>query len=273
MTIDNDRCAEKFAPIESASDVVGGKPYVMTMTDRMRADRLLVERGLFESRAKAQAAIAAGLVTADKQLIRKPSEDIATDAILCAQAEHPWVSRGGVKLAAALDHFGVDPRGRVCMDVGASTGGFTDVLIQRGAARVYAVDVGRDQLHRKLKSAPEVQSLEQTDIRKLDPGSLSERPDLIVVDVSFISLKQVLPAAVAFANAPARLIALIKPQFEAGRDRVGKGVVRDRAVHAEVCDDIAAFVQSLGWRPLGIFASPIEGGDGNREFFIGASLD
>src|SRR5262249_7101984 len=187
------------------------------MRNRRRADLLLVERGLFDSRAKAQAAIAAGLVTADDVAIVRASDQVATDAALRAQPAFPWVSRGGVKLAAALDHFGFDPAGRICLDVGASTGGFTDVLLARGARRVYAVDVGREQLDPHLKIRPEVMSFEQTDIRELDARRLPEPPDLLVVDVSFISLKLALPAALALARAPAQAVALIKPQFEAGR--------------------------------------------------------
>jgi 23S rRNA (cytidine1920-2'-O)/16S rRNA (cytidine1409-2'-O)-methyltransferase len=235
---------------------------------RIRADRLLVERRLFESRAKAQAAIAAGLVTANGVQVRKASDEVATDAAIDARAAHPYVSRGGVKLAAGLDAFGFDPKGRVCLDTGASTGGFTQVLLERGAARVYAVDVGRAQLHASLRRRPEVVSLEGTDIRQLQP--LDPPPDLIVVDVSFISLKHILPPALKLAASPAQLVALIKPQFEAGRERVKKGVVRDPAVHAAVCDDIAAFVASLGWRVVGIISSSITGGDGNREFLLGA---
>jgi 23S rRNA (cytidine1920-2'-O)/16S rRNA (cytidine1409-2'-O)-methyltransferase len=236
----------------------------------MRADRLLVERGLFESRAKAQAAIAAGLVTADDVPVAKPSDEIAADAKLAAEQAFPFVSRGGVKLAAALDHFGFDPAGQAGLDVGASTGGFTEVLLGRGARRVYAVDVGRGQLHERLRTRSDVISFESTDIRGLAASLLPEPPDLVVVDVSFISLKLVLPAALALANPPARLIALIKPQFEAGRGRTKKGIVRDPQVHAAVCDDIAAFVASLGWTVVGLIPSPLFGGDGNREFFIGA---
>ena len=184
-----------------------------------RIDRLLVERGLFDSRAKAQAAIEAGLVSANDAPVRKASEEIPVDASLRASAAHPYVSRGGVKLSHALDQFGFDPRGRICLDVGASTGGFTQVLLERGAKRVYAVDVGHGQLHQSLRARPEVVSLEDTDIRKLSPALLSEPPDLVTVDVSFISLKLVLPAALALAKSPAQLIALIKPQFEAGRAR------------------------------------------------------
>lgn len=239
----------------------------------MRADRLLVERGLFESRAKAQAAIAAGLVTANGTVVRKPSEEIADDAIIDAQPAHPYVSRGGLKLEAALDAFKFDPKGRVCLDIGASTGGFTDVLLKRGARRVYAVDVGRAQLHASLRGRADVVSLEETDIRTLTPGTFEEPPDLIVVDVSFISLKLVLPAAVALVRKPAQLVALIKPQFEAGRAALKKGVVRDEVVRQAVCDDIAGFVATLGWRVLGIIPSPIEGGDGNVEFLLGAVCD
>jgi 23S rRNA (cytidine1920-2'-O)/16S rRNA (cytidine1409-2'-O)-methyltransferase len=243
------------------------------MTSRRRADRLLVERGLFDSRAKAQAAIAAGLVTADGAPVRKASDEIAAVAALSAQAAHPWVSRGGVKLAAALDHFGFDPAGRVCLDVGASTGGFTQVLLARGARRVYAVDVGSGQLHPRLRDEPAIVALEATDIRTLEPARLPEQPDFVTADASFISLKLVLPPALSLVRVPARLVALIKPQFEAGRRHRKKGIVRDRQIHAAVCDDIAAFVSSLGWTVAGIIPSPIAGGDGNREFLLGASRD
>jgi len=240
---------------------------------RLRADRLLVERGLFESRAKAQAAIEAGLVTADEVVVRRASEEVAVDAILRAEPAHPYVSRAGLKLAVALDHFGFDPNRRVCLDVGASTGGFTQVLIERGARRVYAIDVGRAQLHKSLRGRPEILSLEETDIRALSASQLSEPPDLVSIDVSFISLKLVLPAALELANARAQLIALIKPQFEAGREHLKKGIVRDAAVHAAVCDDIAVCVAALGWYVKGIIPSLIAGGDGNAEFLIGATRD
>jgi 23S rRNA (cytidine1920-2'-O)/16S rRNA (cytidine1409-2'-O)-methyltransferase len=236
------------------------------MATRQRIDLLLVDRGLFESRAKAQAAIEAGLVSAGGKPVRKASEEIASPA-------HPYVSRGGVKLAAALDQFGFDPRGRVCLDVGASTGGFTQVLLERGAAKVYAVDVGHGQLHASLRARPEVICLEDTDIRKLSPTTLGALPDLVAIDVSFISLKLVLPAAVALAKAPAQLLALIKPQFEAGRAALKRGIVRDTAIHAAVCDDISAFLTALGWRVIGIVPSPITGGDGNAEFLLGATYD
>jgi 23S rRNA (cytidine1920-2'-O)/16S rRNA (cytidine1409-2'-O)-methyltransferase len=240
------------------------------MTPRKRADVLLVERGLFESRAKAQAAIAAGLVTANGKPVRKPSDEIDEAAALSATPAHPWVSRGGLKLVAALDHFGFDPGGDICLDVGASTGGFTEVLLAFGAARVYAVDVGRAQLHARLRGDPGVVSLEEADIRMLDPAQLDELPEFATVDVSFISLKLVLPALDRLMRRPAHLIALIKPQFEAGKANVKKGVVRDPAVHAAVCDDIAAFVVSQGWTVAGVILSPIEGGEGNREFLLAA---
>jgi len=239
------------------------------MTERERVDRLLVARGLFETRAQAQAAIAAGLVIADGVTVRKPSEPVSADAMLQATLAHPYVSRGGVKLAAALDHFRIEPAGRVCLDVGASTGGFTQVLLERGARRVYAVDVGRGQLHARLREDPAGIVLEQTDIRSLDPAAIGDAPDLIVVDASFISLKLILPAAVSLAAAQAQLVALIKPQFEAARAHSKKGIVRDPAVHAAVCDNIAAFVtDELRWRVAGIMPSPITGGDGNHEFFL-----
>jgi len=237
---------------------------------RQRADVLLVERGLFESRAKAQAAIAAGLVTADAAPVARASDKVAVDAVLEAEPAFPWVSRGGVKLAAALDRFGFDPAGRVCLDVGASTGGFTEVLLARDARIVYAVDVGRAQLHHELRTRPEIVSFEQTDIRELDAARLPEPPDLVVVDVSFISLRLVLPAALALAREPAQAVLLIKPQFEAGRGAPKKGIVTDPAVHQAVCDELRAFVASLGWTALDVIPSPIAGSSGNREFLLGA---
>jgi 23S rRNA (cytidine1920-2'-O)/16S rRNA (cytidine1409-2'-O)-methyltransferase len=240
------------------------------MTPRQRADHLLVTRGLFESRARAQAAIAAGRVTADGVPVRKASEALSSAAVIEAAPAHPYVSRGGVKLAAALDHFRLDVTGRICLDVGASTGGFAEVLIQRGARRVYAIDVGRDQLHPRLRGRDDIVSMEETDIRTLDPLRLPEQPDFSTVDVSFISLKLVLPAIGKILNARAALVALIKPQFEAARRDVKKGIVRDGAIHAAVCDDIGAFLISLGWRVGGVAPSAILGGDGNREFFIEA---
>ena len=228
-------------------------------TGRRRADLLLVERGLFESRAKAQAAIAAGFVTADDVVVVKSSTEIPVDATLRAASAHPYVSRGGVKLAAALDALGYEIAGRVCLDVGASTGGFTDVLLARGARRVYAVDVGHGQLHTSLRERAEVTVFEDTDIRTLDAARLPEPPDIVVVDVSFISLKKVLPAALALAAPRMNLIALIKPQFEVGPERVGKrGVVRDAVLHREVCERIAQWLEGIGWHVEGIEQSPIQ---------------
>jgi 23S rRNA (cytidine1920-2'-O)/16S rRNA (cytidine1409-2'-O)-methyltransferase len=242
------------------------------MTPRRRADMLLVERGLFESRAKAQAAIAAGLVTADRVPVRKASEAVPLDAVLAAEPAFAWVSRGGVKLDDALDRFAVPVAGRICLDAGASTGGFTQVLIARGARRVYAVDVGTDQLHKSLRGRPDIVSLEKTDIRMLDPAQLAERPEVVTLDVSFISLKLVLPAAIALAARPTHVLALIKPQFEASRANIKKGIVRDPAVRQAVCAEIADFAASLGCAGIRVIPSAIAGADGNAEFFIGAAL-
>lgn len=246
--------------------IVGGR----TMTRRLRIDRLLVERGLFESRARAQQAIAAGGVFADGLQVSKPGQLIATDAAIEAQPAHPWVSRGGVKLAAALARFGIDPAGRTCLDVGASTGGFTDVLLQHGARHVYALDVGRDQLHPSLRQRPDVTFLEATDIRDFAHERLPERPSLVTIDVSFISLRHVLPAALALAAPLAQAIVLVKPQFEVGPEHLKKGLVRDPAMHRQACDAAAAAVRSCGWTMLGLMPSPIAGGDGNREFLLAA---
>jgi 23S rRNA (cytidine1920-2'-O)/16S rRNA (cytidine1409-2'-O)-methyltransferase len=240
------------------------------MIKRERADRLLVARGLFESRARAQAAIAAGQVKADGRLVRKPSDQISSAAAIAADPEHPYVSRGGVKLAAALESFSLDIADRICLDVGSSTGGFTEVLVTRGARRVYAVDVGRGQLHARLRNREQVTSIEQTDIRDLGPSRLSEPPDFAAIDVSFISLKLVLPHVGGLLKPAATLVALIKPQFEAGRRHIKKGIVHDAVVQAAVCDDIARLLTDLGWRVGGRIPSPILGGDGNREFFIEA---
>jgi 23S rRNA (cytidine1920-2'-O)/16S rRNA (cytidine1409-2'-O)-methyltransferase len=240
------------------------------MTTRQRADRLLVARGLFDSRARAQAAILAGRVTANGITLRKPSEEISPAAVIEATPAHPFVSRGGVKLAAALDHFQIDVSGRVCLDVGASTGGFTQLLVACGARRVYAIDVGSGQLHDSLRGRAEIVSMEKSDIRKLDPARLPEPPNFATVDVGFISLKLVVPAIGHLLEPRATLVALIKPQFEASRRDIKKGIVRDRAVHEAVCDDIAVFLVAQGWRVGGRMPSPILGGDGNAEFFIEA---
>ena len=237
---------------------------------RKRADMLLVERGLFESRARAQAAIEAGLVTANDKQVMKPSENVPTDAVLQAQPVHPFVSRGGVKLTGALERYPIEIENHVCLDVGASTGGFTEVLLANGASLVFAVDVGREQLHPSLRGHPKVVSMEETDIRNFEGRRLPARPDVVVVDVSFISLKAVLPVALWLAAAPMHLLALIKPQFEAQRKHSKRGIIRDAMVHQEICDDIAAFVSSLGCTEIQVFPSSITGGDGNTEFFIGA---
>ncbi len=237
---------------------------------RKRADVVLVERGFFTSRARAQEAIAAGLVTVNGTVIRKASDTVPEEAVITAEQPHPYVSRGGVKLAAALDIFQIDPKGLVCLDIGASTGGFTEVLLKRDAARVYAVDVGHGQMHPTIAAEPRVTNLEGTDARSLDASLIPEPIDLLVSDVSFISLKLVLPPVIPLLKPHALLAVLVKPQFEAGRDNVKKGIVRDAAVHRAVCEDMTAFVQSLGFEPMGIVPSPIEGGDGNREFLLGA---
>jgi len=236
-----------------------------------RADQFLVEHGHFESRARAQAAIRAGKVRVDGRPVTRASESIHAGARVEAAAEHPYASRGGLKLNAALDAFGLDPAGRTGLDVGASTGGFTDVLLARGAHHVYAVDVGRGQLHPRLAADPRVTNLEGTDIRGLDPTALTLRPDMASVDVSFIGLRLVLPALPALLPPGSGLVALIKPQFEAGRARIGRGgLVRDPAVHAEVCAAVRGELERLGATILGLIASPVTGGDGNTEFLIGA---
>jgi 23S rRNA (cytidine1920-2'-O)/16S rRNA (cytidine1409-2'-O)-methyltransferase len=237
---------------------------------RKRADVLLVERGLFESRARAQAAIEAGLVTANDKQVAKASETVPADAVLQAQPAHPYVSRGGVKLAGALERYPIEIEDHVCLDVGASTGGFTEVLLANGAALVFSIDVGKAQLHPSLHGHPRIVSMEETDIRGFEGKRLPQRPDIVVIDVSFISLKAVLPVALSLAAAPMHLLALIKPQFEAGKKHAKRGVIRDAAVHQEVCDDIAAFAASLGCSEIEVFPSSIGGGDGNLEFFLGA---
>lgn len=237
---------------------------------RQRADLLLVERGFFDSRSRAQAAIAAGLVSANGVPVRKAADMVARDAVIAAAEPHAYVSRGGVKLAAALDAFDIDPQDRVCLDVGASTGGFTEVLLTRGAKRVYAVDVGRGQLHPRIFGDRRVIALESTDARSLDRVLVPEPVDLLVADVSFISLRLVLPAAVELLAARAALALLIKPQFEAGRAHVRKGIVRDEAIYRIVCRDMEGFIAALGFQVIGVEPSPIEGGDGNREFLLGA---
>ena len=241
---------------------------------KIRADQLVLARGLAESRARAQALILAGKILSGTRRIDKPGTPIAEDAPLALRGEdHPWVSRGGVKLAYALDHFGLSPAGRVGLDIGASTGGFTDVLLARGAARVHAVDVGHGQLAWKLRQDARVVVHERTNARHLDTALIPEAVGVVVADASFIGLEIVLPAGLALAAPGAFAVALVKPQFEAGRAGVGKGgIVRDQAVHDAVCARIAAWWAGLpGWRVLGLTPSPITGAEGNREFLIAAS--
>jgi 23S rRNA (cytidine1920-2'-O)/16S rRNA (cytidine1409-2'-O)-methyltransferase len=239
---------------------------------KTRADQLLVNRGLAESRARAQALILAGLVFSGERKIDKAGQQLAPDAPLEVRGkEHPWVSRGGIKLAHALDHFGWDVAGAVALDVGSSTGGFTDVLLQKGAAKVFAVDVGTNQLAWRLRSDPRVVVHEQTNARYLTADIVTEPVDIIVCDASFIGLAKVLDTALGFARPGGRLIALVKPQFEAEREEIGKGgVVRDPAVHARVCAAAAAWIESRGWSVGGVIESPITGPEGNIEFLLAA---
>ncbi|MEZ5668889.1 MAG: TlyA family RNA methyltransferase [Alphaproteobacteria bacterium] len=245
----------------------------MTAARRRRADVALVERGLVESRARAQALIMAGKVFQGEARVEKPGQPVKDEAPLEVRGrDHPWVSRGGLKLAHALDRFRLDPAGLVAIDVGASTGGFTDVLLSHGAARVYAVDVGHGQLAWKLQSDPRVAVLDRTNARTLTAAQVPEPVDAVVCDASFIGLKTVLPAALALVRPGGWAVALIKPQFEVGRDRLGKGgVVRDPALHQAACDDIRAWFDGLpGWTVIDIAESPITGPEGNREFLIAA---
>jgi len=238
---------------------------------KRRADQLLVEQGLAESRAKAQALILAGLVSVAGRRIDKAGTPIAEDTELTvAGRDHPWVSRGGLKLVHALDHFTLDPAGLVALDIGASTGGFTDVLLARGAVRVHAVDVGRGQLAWKLRQDPRVLVHEGMNARYLSRAEIPEPIDLVTCDASFIGLETVLPASLALTAEHAALVALIKPQFEAGPKEVGKGgVVRDPAMHRAVCERISAWLEAQpGWHVVGITESPITGPAGNREFLI-----
>lgn len=239
---------------------------------KKRLDQLLVERGLAESRAKAQAAIMAGLVFSGAKRLDKPGTPIAEDIAIEVKGQpHPWVSRGGVKLAHALDEFAIDVSGKAAIDLGASTGGFTDVLLTKGAAKIYAVDVGQGQLAWKLRTDPRVVVMEKTNARHLTAAQIPEPVDLVVCDASFIGLETVLPAPLALAKPEAVLVALIKPQFEVGKARVGKGgVVRDPALHDEVRARIAAWLPAQGWSVFGEGESPILGPEGNREFLIAA---
>jgi 23S rRNA (cytidine1920-2'-O)/16S rRNA (cytidine1409-2'-O)-methyltransferase len=242
------------------------------VANKVRADQLLVQRGLAESRTRAQALILSGNVFAGDRRVAKAGDMLADDKELTVKGrDHPWVSRGGIKLDHGLSHFGFDVAGAIALDVGSSTGGFTDVLLNRGATKVFAVDVGTNQLAWKLRSDPRVIVHEQTNARDLTPEVIPEAVDMIVCDASFIGLAKVLGAALDLAKPGARLVALVKPQFEAGREEVGKGgVVRDPIVHQRVCDEVSDWVQSRGWTVVGIEPSPITGPEGNVEFLLGA---
>jgi len=238
----------------------------------MRLDAYLVSIGSFPSRARAQAAITAGRVSVDGVVAARPSLAIRSSSVVAVTGDaHDYVSRGGVKLAAALDAFAIDPLGKICLDVGASTGGFSDVLLRRGAGKIYAVDVGHGQLHAEIASNPRIVSLEKTDARDLSSRLVGDLIDLIVCDVSFISLKRALPPALELAAPGARLVALVKPQFEVGRTRVGKGGIVAAADADGAAIDLREWMAARpGWRLIGTIASPITGGDGNREFLLGA---
>ena len=240
---------------------------------KQRADQMLVDRGLAESRTRAQALIMAGLVFAGDRKVDKPGQPLAGDAVLDVRGrDHPWVSRGGIKLAHGLDHFGWDVAGVVAIDVGSSTGGFTDVLLTRGAARVYAVDSGTNQLAWKLRQDPRVAVHEQTSARILTREHIPEAADLVVCDASFIGLAKVLERPLSLAAHPARLMALVKPQFEAGREEVGKGgVVRDQAVRERVCQEVERWLTQAGWTVGGVVESPITGPEGNVEYLLAAT--
>ena len=245
----------------------------MKAPQKIRVDQALVERDLAESRTRAQALIMAGTVFSGTVRIDKPGMLVATDAPLELRGrDHPWVSRGGVKLNHALNHFEIDPKGAICLDIGASTGGFTDVLLTRDAARVYAIDVGHGQFDWRLRQDERVVVMEQTNARHISRAEVPYEIDLIVCDASFIGLETVLPAPLSLAAEGAILVALIKPQFEVGRGQVGKGgVVRDEALHLEVCERISNWLNGLpGWQVRGVTESPITGPKGNREFLIAA---
>lgn len=239
--------------------------------EKERADRMLVALGHFESRAAAQAAIAAGRVTADGKVVRKPADPISRDARIEAEPAHPYVSRGGLKLAHALREFGIDPAGLHCLDLGASTGGFTDVLLQAGAAHVTCVDVGHGQLHPRIASDPRVISHQGLNARDLAPEHFGAPPQLIVCDLSFVSLAKVLAVPLSLAAPDAVLMALFKPQFEVGPDHVGKGgIVTDQEAVSRALNAFLDYLSGIGWRPGEPIPSPIEGGDGNREHLVTA---
>ena len=239
---------------------------------KKRIDQLLVERGLAESRSRAQALVMAGLVFAGETRIDKPGQQVGEESAIDVRGrDHPWVGRGGVKLAHAIAHFGLDPTGAVAMDIGSSTGGFTEVLLEKGAAHVYAVDVGTNQLAWKLRQDPRVTVLEQTNARHLTAAQIDRPCDWVVCDASFIGLAKVLEVPLALAAPKCRLVALIKPQFEVRREEVGKGgIVRDPALHVRVCTEVREWLEQGGWHVDGIVESPITGSEGNVEFLVAA---
>ena len=238
----------------------------------MRVDQMLVDRGLAESRTRAQAFVLAGVVFSGETKVAKPGQQLPGDAPLEVRGrDHPWVSRGGIKLAHAIEHFGLDPAGASAMDIGSSTGGFTDVLLTKGAKHVFAIDSGTNQLAWKLRQDPRVTVLEQTSARLLTPGMIDRPCNWVVCDASFIGLAKVLDVPLRLAAPECRLVALIKPQFEVGRAEVGKGgVVRDPELHARVCGEVREWIEGLGWQVQGIVESPIKGPEGNVEFLISA---
>ena len=250
-------------------------PFANKPAGKQRLDQALVERGLVESRARAQALILAGLVYLGETKMAKAGQAVAADAAITVRGrDHPWVSRGGIKLAHALAHFALDPAGAVAMDIGSSTGGFTDVLLHHGAAHVFAVDSGTNQLAWKLRNDRRVTVLEQTSARVLTAAQIDRPATWVVCDASFIGLRKVLEVPLALATRPTRLVALIKPQFEVGRGEVGKGgVVRDPALHARVCDAVQAWLEGEGWQVDGLVESPITGPEGNIEFLISAQRE
>jgi 23S rRNA (cytidine1920-2'-O)/16S rRNA (cytidine1409-2'-O)-methyltransferase len=256
--------------VENSPSKSGAKP-----AGKQRVDQMLVDRGLAESRTRAQALVLAGLVFSGESKIAKSGQSLKADAPIEVRGrDHPWVSRGGIKLAHAIAHFGLDPAGAVAMDIGSSTGGFTDVLLTHGAQRVFAVDSGTNQLAWKLRNDPRVTVLEQTSARVLTPEQIDAACDWVVCDASFIGLAKVLDVPLKLAAPRCRLVALIKPQFEVGRGEVGKGgVVRDPALHARVCDEVREWLEGAGWVIQGIVESPITGPEGNVEFLVSAQRD
>jgi len=246
-----------------------------SLKERIRLDNLLVRRGLVPSRQKAQALIMAGLVKVEGKTITKAGHKLGEDAeIEIVDTACPYVSRGGLKLEAALDHFKIEVMDKITMDVGASTGGFTDCLLQRGAKLVYAIDVGYGQLDWKLRRDPRVRLFERTNIRYFSPEAIPDRIDLVTIDVSFISLKLVLPVVKGFLGVPGDILALVKPQFEVGRGEVGKGgIVRDLGQHQRVIQEIISTAKGLDLRERGVYASPLKGADGNQEYFLHLSTE